>query len=68
MQSTFTRNTMSLTAIELAGAKSRTGSKGSFAYALALIVKDKQTTSGVYPSGGDFATHSVPMLPFTPAR
>src|ERR1035437_3961975 len=57
----------SLTRI-LIGAKSRSVSYGSFTFVTGEIVCEEATTSNVYPSGADFATASVPMIPLAPVR
>ena len=51
------------------GAKSRSVSYDNFEYVCGLITSELVLPSiTVYPSGGDFATMSEPMVPAAPAR
>src|SRR5690349_16857039 len=57
-----------LVASNITGVKLFTGSKGRFRLIAGLVPKDVAVQSSVYPSGADFATNSVPILPEAPAR
>ena len=55
------------TAILLIGEKSVSTSYGVFLMSEGVMVKVFTVTISVWPSGGAFATKSVPMLPLAPA-
>src|SRR3989442_1342047 len=55
-------------AIRVIGVTSATGSNGMLACRLALMTWAATTTTRLWPSGADFRTTSVPVMPFAPAR
>jgi hypothetical protein len=64
----FTTSMNGVEAIRVIGSKSRRGSYGSFEYRLGFTAWVVEMSKSVYPSAGDFAATSVPMIVAAPLR
>ena len=58
--------TRPLVATSATGSKLFTGSNGRFFCSAGVVPNEVATKSSVWPSGGDFATKSAPILPVAP--